>query len=87
MPTTNSAFTPFQDLREQLGRGQHDFGSDTFKVAFTNTAPSLSNATLSDITEISAGGGYSAGGLTLTGVTWSETAVTINVIERVTEAS
>jgi len=43
----------------------HDlFGTtDTCKIALTNTAPTLStNAVLADITEISAGNGYSAGG-------------------------
>ena len=40
------------------------FGTtDTFKVALTNSAPNVStHAGLADITEISAGNGYSAGG-------------------------
>ena len=38
-------------------------GSDTWKVALSNTAPNVAtNATLSDATEISAGNGYTAGG-------------------------
>lgn len=38
-------------------------GSDTWKIALSNTAPNVStNATLSDATEISAGNGYTAGG-------------------------
>lgn len=38
-------------------------GSDTWKIALSNTAPNVStNATLSDAAEISAGNGYTAGG-------------------------
>lgn len=38
-------------------------GSDTWKVALSNTAPNVAtNATLSDATEISAGNGYTTGG-------------------------
>src|ERR1700741_4611770 len=44
----------------------HNFGSDTFKILLTNTAPSASNAIKTDITEIAAGNGYTAGGASLT---------------------
>jgi hypothetical protein len=74
MPT--SSFSKFNDFVEQLGKGVHNFSSNTFKAALTNTAPSAANTILSDITQISAGGGYTAGaggGYTLTGVTWTET--------------
>lgn len=74
MPT--SAFSKFQDFVEQLGRGVHNFGSHTFKIALTNTAPLATNTILTDITQISATGGYTAGGYTLAGVTWAETAGT-----------
>lgn len=44
----------------------HNLGSDTLKIALTNNAPNLSShTTLSDITEISAGNGYSSGGMTV----------------------
>lgn len=74
MPT--SSFSKFNDFVEQLGKGVHNFSSNTFKAALTNTAPSAANTILSDITQISAGGGYTAGaggGYTLSGVTWAET--------------
>lgn len=72
MPT--SSLTKFNDFVEQLGRAVHNFGSHTFRVALTNTAPSASlNTVLTDITQISATGGYTAGGYLLDGVTWSET--------------
>lgn len=68
----SSSLTKFQDFVEQLGKGVHNFSSNTFKVALTNSAPSATNTILSDITQISATGGYTAGGYTLTGVTWAE---------------
>jgi hypothetical protein len=40
----------------------HNLGADTLKVMLTNTAPTATNAVKTDITEIAAGNGYSAGG-------------------------
>jgi hypothetical protein len=71
MPT--STFTFFHDFSEQLGKGVHDFASHTFKVALTNSAPNYStNTNISDITQISATGGYASGGYTLDSVTWAQ---------------
>lgn len=60
MPT--SAYNTFQDFTEQLIRGQQDFDTNTFKVALTNTLPVNTNTVFSNITEITAGNGYTAGG-------------------------
>jgi len=56
------AFNKFNPFVEDLAEGVHNLGTDTLKVALTNTAPSASDDQLSDITEISAGNGYTAGG-------------------------
>jgi len=56
-----STLTTFDDLAEQIGKGVHNFASHTLKVALTNSAPSASNTVLADITQISSGGGYTAG--------------------------
>lgn len=64
MPT--SAYNKFQDFTEQLIRGQQDFDTNTFKVALTNTLPVNTNTVFSNITEITAGNGYTAGGETTT---------------------
>lgn len=72
----SSSLTKFQDFVEQLGKGVHNFSSNTFKVAFTNSAPLATNTQLSDITQISATGGYTSGGYSLSGVTWAETSGT-----------
>lgn len=72
----NSTLTTFDDLSEQIGKGVHDFSSHTFKLALAAAAnaPSASaDDELADITQISDGGGYSAGGYTLTDVGYSET--------------
>ena len=63
----------FQDYVEKLNRGIHDWSTHTFKVMLTNVAPNAATHTVkADITEISAGNGYTAGG-TATTITSSET--------------
>ncbi len=43
-----------------------DFDADAFKVMLTNTAPVSTNSVKADLTEISAGNGYTAGGTATT---------------------
>jgi hypothetical protein len=60
-----ATFNKYQQFVEDLGNKVHDLvgTNDTLKVALTNTAPNAAtHAVLADITEISAGNGYSAGG-------------------------
>jgi hypothetical protein len=60
-----ASYVKYQDFVEQLGKGVHQLhaAGHTLKIALTNTAPNVStHAVLADITEISAGNGYSAGG-------------------------
>ncbi|NTS31273.1 hypothetical protein HQ945_08395 [Phyllobacterium sp. BT25] len=75
MPT--SSFTKYQDFAEQLGKKNHNLNADTLKIALTNAAPNAAtHVQLSDITQISTGGGYTGGaggGLTLAGVGYTET--------------
>ena len=73
-----ATYNKFYDYSEQLARGVHNFGSHTFKVALTNTAPVATNTTLADITQISGTNGYTTGG-TATTITLSETAGTTTV--------
>ncbi|HMY98190.1 MAG TPA: hypothetical protein PLW24_01990 [Burkholderiaceae bacterium] len=77
-----ATYNKFQDYAEQLNKGVHIWSSHTFKAALTNTAPVATNTVLSDITQISTGGGYTAGaggGLALDTVTLSETSGTAKV--------
>ena len=74
-----AAYNKFQDYVEQLARGVHNWASHTFKAGLTNTAPNATDDEYADITEISAGNGYSAGGMTLDSVTLTETSGTAKV--------
>jgi hypothetical protein len=61
-----ATFNKFNAFVADLANKVHNFGSDTFKVMLTNTAPVATNAVKADITEIAAGAGYTAGGASLT---------------------
>lgn len=59
--------TIFDAFPEAAAEGVHNLAGDTLKVALTDTAPSkASDSTFADITEIAAGNGYTAGGVTAT---------------------
>lgn len=62
MPT----FQKFYNFGKAVHEKKIDLSTDVLKLMLTNTAPSLSNTQKTDITEISAGNGYGAGGQTLT---------------------
>ena len=68
----------FDEFKLNIGDGSHDLGSDTFAIILITTLPTVGATTpdRADFTEVSAGGGYSTGGITLTGVTWNEAAGT-----------
>lgn len=51
----------------------HNLGADTLKIALSNTAPVATHTTLSQITEITAGNGYTSGGQALDNVTSTQT--------------
>ena len=73
MPAANK----FNDYSEQKNRGVHNWGSHTFKMFLTNAAPVATNTVLTDITQLSTGGGYTGGaggGVALSGVTIAEAA-------------
>jgi len=74
-----ATFNKFHDFVEQVLKGVHNFSSHTFKVALSNTAPVATNTILANITQISATGGYSAGGYALDSVTLTEASGTAKV--------
>ena len=58
-----ATFVKFNSFVEALAEKVHNLGSDTLKVALTNSAPSASTDTqLSNITQIANGNGYTTGG-------------------------
>lgn len=69
MPST---FTLFNSAAGKIGDGTIDLDTHTFKVALTNTAPVATNTILANITQISAGNGYTTGGATLGTLAFTE---------------
>lgn len=61
-----ATFTKFNSFVEAMAEKVHNLGSDTLKVALTNTSPNATDTQLSNITQISAGNGYTTGGSTTT---------------------
>lgn len=60
-----ASFTKFYAFTEHLAEKVHNLGADSLKVLLTNTAPvAATSAVKADLTEISAGNGYTAGGTT-----------------------
>jgi hypothetical protein len=47
-----ATITKIQDFSEQLGRGIHQFGTHTFKLALCSAAPAATNTQLSNLTQI-----------------------------------
>lgn len=73
-----ATYVKYSDFAEQLCRAKHDFNSHTFKVALSNGTPSQSHTQLSDISELSTAGGYTAGGANTT-IGISETSGTVTI--------
>jgi hypothetical protein len=69
-----ATFTFYDEFKLNVTNANINLSTDTFKVALTNTAPVVAtHDEFADITEISAGNGYTAGGQALDSVTWAET--------------
>lgn len=73
-----ATYNKFNVFTEDLIEGVHDFDAHTFKVLLTNTAPVATNSVKADLTEISAGNGYTAGG-TATTITTSRSTGTAKI--------
>jgi hypothetical protein len=67
-----ATYNKFQQFVDDLGLGVHNLNTDTLKVMLTNSAPVATNTIKANITEISAGNGYVAGGEDITN-TYTET--------------
>lgn len=75
-----TAATKVFSLSEALPEKVHNLGSDTLKWMATNVAPTTSNTQKSNLTEISAGNGYSAGGVTITTSSSSQASGTYKLV-------
>lgn len=74
------AYQKFNAFVEHLAEKVHNLQSDTLKVLLTNTAPTAANAVKADLTEISAGNGYTAGGNTITVSSSAQTSGTYKLV-------
>jgi hypothetical protein len=75
-----AAFNKFNQFVEDLAEKVHNLGADTIKVLLTNTAPVTGNSVKADLTEISAGNGYSAGGTQATIASSAQSAGTYKLV-------
>lgn len=75
-----ASFQKFQQFVEDLAKAVHDFDAHTFKIMLTNVAPAAANAVKADLTEITAGNGYSAGGGVATFTSCEQTSGTMKLI-------
>jgi hypothetical protein len=57
-----SAFNKFRCFVGDVGLKLHDLNTDTLKVMLTNEQPLVADTVKGDMTEVSAGYGYNAGG-------------------------
>src|SRR3954469_7387582 len=78
-----ASFSKFNQFAEDLAAGVHNLKTGTshvLKVLLTNSAPVATNAVKADLTEISAGNGYSAGGTTVGTLTGAQTSGTFKLV-------
>lgn len=75
-----ATFNKFQSFVEAVAEKVHNLGSDTLKVMLTNSAPVNTNTVKADLTEISAGNGYTAGGTQATISSSSQTSGTYKLV-------
>jgi hypothetical protein len=75
-----ATFSKFNAFVENLAEKVHNLGSDTLKVALTNTAPTSADDTLSDITQVSNGNGYTTGGTAATISSSAQTSGTYKLV-------
>ena len=76
------AFNKVNTFVLEIGQESHQFATDTLKVALSNTAPTASS-TVWNTTAFpapAAAAGYTAGGNSLTGVTWTQTSGTAKLV-------
>lgn len=75
-----ATFNKFESFVEAVAEKVHNLGSDTLKVLLTNSAPVATNTVKANLTEISAGNGYTAGGTAATISSSSQTSGTYKLV-------
>jgi hypothetical protein len=77
-----ATYTKFNAFIENVFEAVHNFepSAHSLKAMLTNTAPTASNSVKADLTEISSGNGYTAGGNALTISSSAQTSGTLKVV-------
>lgn len=75
-----ATFNKFNSFVENLAEKVHNLGADSLKVMLTNSAPVATNTVKANLTEISAGNGYTAGGHALAVSSSAQTSGTYRLI-------
>lgn len=75
-----ATFNKFNNFVLELAKGTHNLNSNTLKVMLTNTAPTAGNSLKSDLTEITAANGYTAGGNTAAYSSGTQTSGTYKLV-------
>jgi hypothetical protein len=75
-----AAYNKFNSFVSDLAQGVHNLNSNTLKIMLTSVAPNAANTIKSNITEIAAGNGYTAGGAAATFVSGNDTAGTYKLV-------
>lgn len=68
------AFNKFNAFVENVAEKVHNLGADVLKILLTDVAPVAANSVKADLTEIAAGNGYTAGGVTIGSITSAQVA-------------
>lgn len=75
-----ATFTKFNQFVEDKHNKVHDLSADTLKFMLTNTAPVATNSVKANITEISAGNGYTVGGTAVAITSSTQTTGTYSLV-------
>ncbi len=75
-----AAFNKFNQYVADEANGVHNLGGDTLKFMLTNTAPVATNSVKANLTEISAGNGYTAGGAAVAITSSTQTSGTYSLV-------
>jgi hypothetical protein len=75
-----ASFNKFNSFVEFLAEGKMNLETDALKIVLTNTAPTAANSVLANLTEITAGNGYTAGGIAVTVSSSAQTSGTYKLV-------
>ncbi len=75
-----ATYQKFDQTVEDVNNGVHNMGADTLKFGLTNTAPVAGNTIFANITEITAGNGYTAGGTAVAITSSTQTSGTYSLV-------